>query len=133
MYRRPLLSINEVVKRLDILEKSLSAISNGMLSVSAPPSTHQSASRVQVSVHPASPAEPDPPPVRNWADHAVSLAAANPDLSFKKPTSGYAVRVRGRDAGGAVKGVPRQLVCFAGRIFLATLLLLSILHSLLTV
>jgi len=111
--------INEVVRRLDVLEKSLSAINSHMLSVpaaSSSSSVHHPTTHVVDSVHSASPTDSDLPPVRRWADHAVSLAAENPQLSFSKPNTKRTVRLRGRDTGSAVKGVPRQLVCFAGRL-----------------
>jgi len=110
---------NEVVRRLDVLEKSLSAINSYMLRVSTATSSsaanHPTTHAVD-SVHSASPTDPVLPSAPSWADHAVSLAAENPQLSFGKQKTNRVVRLRGRDAGSTVKGVPRQRVCFAGRL-----------------
>jgi len=112
--------MNEVVRRLDVLEKSLSVINSHMLSAPAPAmpssSVHHPVAQTVDSVHSDSPIDPGEPLVRNWADHAVTLAAVNPHLSFSKPKTTRTVRLRGRDTGSSVKGVPRQLVCFAGRL-----------------
>ena len=50
---------------------------------------------------------------KSWADQANELAQVNPNLSFKDVRK---VRVCGKATGGNVKGVPRQLTCFVGRL-----------------
>jgi len=49
----------------------------------------------------------------SWAEQAKSLAETAPNLTFpRKPT----VRLRGQASTTSVKGVPRQLTCFASRL-----------------
>ena len=50
----------------------------------------------------------------SWADQAKDLVAAGQNLVFKKHKP--PVRIRGRASSGNIKGVPRQLMCFAARI-----------------
>ena len=51
----------------------------------------------------------------SWAEQVKSLAEAAPKLmSHRKPT----VRLRGQASTTSVKGVPRQLTCFASRLHL---------------
>ena len=52
----------------------------------------------------------------SWAEQAKGLVEAGPRLMFnsRKPS----VRVRGQASTSSVKGVPRQLTCFATRLHL---------------
>jgi len=53
-------------------------------------------------------------PSVSWAEQAAGLTEAGPNLVFKKPS----VRIRGQASTSSVKGVPRQLTCFASRLHL---------------
>jgi len=73
---------------------------------------------------PQAPAQAKPPSVSNdqnvasvsWADQATGLVEAVPRLMFNSRK--LSVRVRGQASTSSVKGVPRQLTCFATRLHL---------------
>jgi len=51
---------------------------------------------------------------KSWADQATEMAQVKPNLTFNNTRR--KVVVCGKATGGNVKGVPRQLTCFVGRL-----------------
>ena len=109
-------TMNNVMQRLSDLESRILSDYLAMSSV-------QSASLQRPNVHNVTPASQtsaketlpsDGTASTSWADQAKDLVAAGQNFVFNKHKP--PVRIRGRASSGNIKGVPRQLTCFAARI-----------------
>lgn len=102
--------LDEILHRLEEMEKKLTHVPNVQVST-----TSRDAAMPKVNCDLPVPSAVESLP-KTWADQAAEMAQANPSLSFSGGQRKVRLWGKAVDSASCVKGVPRFLTCFAGRL-----------------